>query len=118
MVNMKQYLDKNRRRWWRAEDFVVGDRLIFLDAGKLDEETFDRPYINIPARLQRTNEERILRLGFQNVQRLMQDFNTEDTNDLVKQCAEIITIQTYPGLGTKGYLLRGIHQTNSTQQRF
>jgi hypothetical protein len=108
VVDVRDYLKKAGGNWWRADDLMVGDRLVLIDAGYVDEKTFDRAYLVMTARLARTGEEKNLRLGPKNTKRLTDGFGTHDTSKWVNQVAEVISIETYSGVGQKGFLLRGL----------
>jgi len=117
MVDVRDFLKKARGNWWRADDLVVGDRLILTDAGYVDDKTFDRAYLVMTARLARTGEEKNLRLGSKNTQRLTDSFGTHDTTKWVDQMAEVMSIETYSGLGQRGVLLRGLPAQPRQQER-
>ncbi|MFQ6095863.1 MAG: hypothetical protein ACE5NN_06940 [Candidatus Bathyarchaeia archaeon] len=108
MVDVKEFLKEAGGTWLRAEYVQVGDKLEILGQGKVDDETFDSPYLVIPVRLQRTGEEYNARLGAKNATRLADTFGTSKTEDWVGRHAEVVSIETYKGLGTKGYILRGL----------
>lgn len=106
MVDVKEFLKTAGGNWLSADDVVVGDQLEFLGSGAVDEETFDRAYLVMPVKLLRTGEKYNVRLGPRNVSRIAETLG-KDTENWVGDYAEVISIEQYKGLGTKGFLLRG-----------
>jgi len=107
MVDVKQYLKESGGNWLRADNVQVGDKLRILSAGDIDDKTFDRSYLVMPVVLMRTGENFSLRLGPKNVTRIAESFGETDTGGWVNRLLEVISIETYKGLGQKGVLLRG-----------
>ena len=109
MVDVEEYLKKAGGNWLRADNVVVGDKLEILDEGIIDDQSFDRAYLVLQVRLLRTGEEYSLRLGPKNVKRIVESWGGEkDTKKWVGRQLEVISIETYAGLGQKGILLRGV----------
>lgn len=107
MVDVKQYLKEAGGNWLRADNVQVGDKLKVTGSGGIDDKTFDRSYLVVPVVLMRTGEEFRLRLGPKNVNRIVESFKETDTGKWVNRFLEVISIETYKGLGQKGILLRG-----------
>jgi len=113
MVDTTSWLEKQATGNWIKADLVrPGDRLrvqegAYIDPSKAEGGSFDRSYLIVPIILQRTNEEYKLRLGPKNVDRINQAL-TPNTDKWIGNDLEVISIETYPGLGKKGILLRGV----------
>jgi hypothetical protein len=105
---VKEFLKEAGGNWLRADLLVVGDILEILGSGKIDDETFDSPYLVLPMRLQRTGEEYNVRLGAKNAGRLTDTLGTAKTEEWVGRKVEVVSIEQYKGLGTKGFILRGL----------
>jgi len=112
MVDVDEFLRK-ASNWLRAEHLQVGDVLEILGAGAIDDETFDNPYLVLPVKLLRTGEEYNARLGAKNASRLADTFGTSRTEEWVGRKAEVVSIEYYRGLGTRGYVLRGLPKESS-----
>jgi len=108
MVDVKTLLRKSSSRWLRADDVQIGDKLEILGPGRIDNETFDHPYLIIPIRIVRTNVQKDARLGVRNVTKLARSFGTEETNEWIGRIAEVVSIEEYPKFGKKGIILRGL----------
>jgi len=109
MVDVEEYLKKAGGQWLRADNVVIGDRLEVLDEGVIDDQSFDRAYLVLQVKLLRTGEQYSLRLGPKNVKRIVDSWGGEkDTKKWVGRQLEVISIETYAGLGQKGILLRGV----------
>jgi hypothetical protein len=113
MVDVDEYLKEAGGPFLRAQHVQVGDRLQILDEGIIDDQTFKdragrpRPYLVLRAKLMRTGEEYLVRLGPKNVKRIRDAFGTSDTAKWKGKLLEVIGLEDYPGLGQKGVLLRG-----------
>jgi hypothetical protein len=107
-VNVREFLREAGGNWLRADVVEMGDRLEILGSGKVDNETFDSPYLVLPMRLMRTGEDYNVRLGAKNTQRLADGLGTVDTERWVGRLVEVVSIETYKGLGTKGFILIGL----------
>lgn len=117
MVDVKEYLKSAGGNWLRADNVQVGDKLKITGAGEIDDKTFDRSYLVLPVVLMRTSEEFQLRLGPKNVNRITGSFKETDTNKWVNRLLEVISIETFKGLGTKGILLRGYVASEGAQSQ-
>lgn len=115
MVDVKQYLKSSGGNWLRADHVKVGDKLKVLTPGTIDDKSFDRAYLVLNVTLMRTGEEYQLRMGPKNVNRVAESFKETDTNKWVNKLLEVVSIETYAGLGQKGMNLRGT-ASNTTQQ--
>ncbi len=109
MSVIKKFLETAGGPWIRADNCVVGDRLKITSTPTIDEKTFDRPYLICDVVLQRTGEQFKLRLGPRNVARIAETLGTDEKNWLNAEL-EVISIETYPGLGRKGLLFKGVPQ--------
>lgn len=107
MVDVKDYLQKSGGNWLRADNVQVGDRLQPLDDCVIDDQTFDRSYLVFTVLLQRTGEQFKLRLGPKNTARIAENLGN-DTSKWKNGQLEVISIETYSGLGQRGILLRGL----------
>jgi hypothetical protein len=113
MVDVDEYLKEAGGPFLRAQHVQVGDKLQILDEGIIDDQTFKdragrpRPYLVLRAKLMRTGEEYLVRLGPKNVKRIRDAFGTSDTAKWKGKLLEVIGLEDYPGLGQKGVLLRG-----------
>jgi len=113
MVDVDEYLKEAGGPFLRAQHVQVGDKLQILDEGIIDDQTFKdragrpRPYLVLRAKLMRTEEEYLVRLGPKNVKRIRDAFGTSDTAKWKGKLLEVIGLEDYPGLGQKGVLLRG-----------
>ena len=83
------------------------DATVTIKAVSLDDEAFDKSYIVINGTYDLSGEECNVRLGVQNLQRIAENLGDDETtwpgNRLI-----CMGTQTYPGLGTKGLLWRGV----------
>ena len=108
---IEKFLDRVKGFWLKSEHVKVGDRILILEEPRLDEKTFDRPYLIIKGRLLRTNEEFNIRLGSRNVARITEVLGKDSWKG--KQI-EVISIENFAGLGKKGIMFRGVMQTTLT----
>jgi len=74
---------------------------------KLDDETFDKPYIVITGTYDPTGIECNVRLGIQNVNQIAKDLGEDETTWIGKKI-EMIGTREYKGLGKTGLLWRGV----------
>lgn len=94
--------------WLRPDNVKVGDLIEILDAPVLDDQTFaPRAYLVCNGKLLRTGETFKIRLGPKNVARIAEVFG-KDEKKWVGRKLEVISIETYPGLGKRGILFRGV----------
>jgi len=113
-IDIDEYLSMAGGNWYTARVAEVGDRLLILDEGKIDAETFKgkdgkpRAYLIFKVKLQRTGEEYDLRLGPRNVKRIRDSFGTTRAAEWKGRQLEVISIEEYKGLGQKGCLFRGL----------
>jgi len=103
--SIEEFLARSQAFWLRADHVQVGDRLDILDEPVVDEESFDKPYLVMKVRLQRTGEEFNLRLGVRNVQRIAETLGRESWRG---HQLEVIAVEEYPGLGRRGILFKGV----------
>lgn len=109
MVDVKSFLREAGGSWLRADYVQIGDLLEIMDEGRIDSETFQKPYLIIKVRLQRTGEQYLFRMGYKNVLRVSQVLGT-DTKAWIGNYMEVIAIEQYPGLARKGILVRGLRK--------
>ena len=102
---IEEFLEKAGGNWLRADHVKVGDKLKILTEPVVDDKTFDRPYLVLEALLERTGEQFRVRLGPKNVNRIAETLGKKSWKD---QYLEVISIESYPGLGRKGILFRGV----------
>ena len=112
MVDVEELVSKSKSKWLHAEEAVIGDRLKIIGSGKIDKERFNKPYLVLPVRLLRTNEEKMLRLGPRNIARLVQSWGTTETSEWVGRIVEVVSIEDYPKFNKKGLILRGLPETH------
>jgi hypothetical protein len=122
MVDVDEYLKEAGGPFLRAQHVQVGDKLQVLDEGIIDDQTFKdrsgrpRPYLVFRAKLMRTGEEYLVRLGPKNVKRIRDAFGTGDTAKWKGRLIEVIGLEDYPGLGQKGVMLRGCAAGEAKEQ--
>ncbi|GAH72154.1 unnamed protein product [marine sediment metagenome] len=83
------------------------DATVTIKGVSLDDETFDKSYIVINGIYDLSSEECNVRLGVQNLERIAEDLGDNETT-WTGQKIVCIGTQTYPGLGTRGLLWRGV----------
>ena len=97
--------------WIRASEVAEGDEFEVTGFGEIDDETFDRSYLVLPVRYK--NEERKLRLGVRNAERIKKKLGS-DTAGWVKKCIKVTAVELVPGLtkqrgvSTKRMILDGV----------
>jgi hypothetical protein len=106
MSVVKRFLEKAGGPWIRAESVKPGDTVSIRNVS-LDEESFDRPYLVVDGVLDRTGEQVRVRLGGQNVNRIVQDLGTDEAG-WVGHRLQVVSVEFYPGLGRKGILWKGV----------
>lgn len=99
---------KSSGSFLNADAVEEGDTIEIVSKGHIDRETFDSDYIVIPVK--HKNNECNLRIGPKNAKRIANSFGTTKLSEWVGRKLEVIGIETYKGLGTKGMLLRGYKQ--------
>jgi hypothetical protein len=104
---IERFLKEAGGNWIRADDCVAGDQLKIATAPVIDDETFENPYLVCGVTLMRTGENYKLRMGARNVIRISETLG-KDEKQWVGRMLEVVSIEAYPGLGTKGLLLRGL----------
>ena len=97
--------------WIRTSEVQEGDEFEVTGFGEIDDETFDRSYLVLPVRYK--NEERKLRLGVRNVERIKKKLGS-DTARWVGHKVHVTAVEIVPGLTkqrgieTKRMILDGV----------
>jgi len=113
-VNLDQFLEQARTEggvWIRSAEVAEGDTLEVLGPGEVDDETFDRPYLVLPVRYK--GEERRLRLGVRNVERIKRVLGSNTAGWTGKKI-KVTAVEVVPGLTkqrgveTKRMILDGV----------
>lgn len=110
MIDVGEYR-KGTSEWLRGDDVQVGDRLTILDGGYFDDETFTdksgkgKLYFCTTMRLIRTGEEKKVRLGSENVNRIAEKFGS-DTASWVGKEVVVSEVKLYKGLKQKGIIFK------------
>lgn len=118
MVNIGKYKEGSSE-WLRGDDVQVGDRLVILDGGYFDDETFTdksgkgKLYYCTSMRLIRTGVEKNVRLGPENVKRIAQKFG-DDTATWVNRQVVVDDVKVYKGLGQKGIIFKPVAEKMSS----
>ena len=97
-VNVDAFIEAARKEtseWITTSEVHEGDEFEVLGPGEIDDETFDRPYLCIPARY--NNQERKLRLGVQNVERIRKKHGS-NTADWVGKRIRVTVLELVKGL--------------------
>jgi len=102
-----KFLKEAGGNWIKADDCAANDQLKITTVPVIDDETFENPYLVCGVTLTRTGENYKLRMGGKNVKRISETLG-KDEKEWVGRLLEVVSIETYPGLGTKGLLLRGL----------
>lgn len=115
MVNVGEF-KKGKGGWLKGDDVQVGDKLLVLDGGYFDDETFKdkdgkgKLYYCTNMRLLRTGVEKKVRLGPENVARIAEIFG-DDTATWPNRQVAVEEIKVYKGLGQKGIIFRPVAET-------
>lgn len=115
MVNVEEYKE-GTSEWLRGDDVQVGDRLLILNGGYFDDETFTdksgkgKLYFCTSMRLIRTSEEKKVRLGSENVKRIAEKFG-DDTATWINRQVVVDEVKVYKGLGQKGIIFKPAAET-------
>lgn len=115
MVNVEEYKE-GTSEWLRGDDVQVGDKLLILNGGYFDDETFTdksgkgKLYFCTSMRLIRTGVEKNVRLGSENVKRIAEKFG-DDTAAWLNRQVVVDEIKVYKGLGQKGIIFRPVAET-------
>lgn len=88
-----------------ADNAEEGDIIEIVEKGYIDRKTFERDYIILPVK--HKTEDYKLRLGPKNAKRIADSFGTTKLSEWVGRSLEVIGVESYKGLGTRGLLLRG-----------
>lgn len=105
MSIIEDYLKNAGGNWLKAETVHDGYKVKIQNVW-LDDETFERPYICISG-INAQGEDVQVRLGVKNVQRISDVLGTKQ-EDWVNNYLEVIGTESYPGLGKRGVLWRGV----------
>lgn len=89
--------------WLTADNVEEGDVIRIIGAGELDSKTFDRKYLNVP--VEHDDAEYNLRLGKRNTKRIAKEYGT-DTGNWVGKTIQVVSIEDYPQLDSKGLILK------------
>lgn len=103
---VKKYIEEGGGNFLTVKNTAI-DATVTIKSVSLDDETFDKSYIVINGTYDLSGEECNVRLGVQNLQRIAENLGEDETTWPEKKLVCIGT-QTYPGLGTKGLLWRGV----------
>lgn len=112
MVDVEEY-KKGTSEWLRGDDVQVGDRLTILDGGYFDDETFTdksgkgKLYFCTSMRLARTGEEKKVRLGPENVNRIAEKLGNNTATWVNKQVL-VDEVKLYKGLKQKGIIFKPV----------
>ena len=113
-VNVDAFIEAARKEmgeWITTSEVHEGDEFEILGPGEVDDETFDRPYLCIPVRY--NNQERKLRLGVQNVERIRKKHGS-NTVDWIGKRIRVTVLELVKGLTkqrgveTKRMILDGV----------
>ncbi len=103
---VRRYIEEGGGNFLTVKNCAI-DATVTIKAVSLDDETFDKSYVVINGIYDLSGDECNVRLGVQNLERIAEDLGDDET---IWPGQKIVCIgtQTYPGLGTKGLLWRGI----------
>ena len=113
-VNVDEFIETARKEtgeWITTSEAHEGDEFEILGPGEVDDETFDRPYLCIPVRY--NDQERRLRLGVQNVERIRKKLGG-NTADWIGKRIRVTVLELVKGLTkqrgieTKRMILDGV----------
>lgn len=106
MGMIRKYIEEGGGNFLTVKNCAI-DATVTIKGVSLDDETFDKSYIVINGIYDLSGDECNVRLGVQNLERIAEDLGDDETTWSGKKIVCIGT-QTYPGLGTKGLLWRGV----------
>lgn len=106
MGMIRKYIEEGGGNFLKANNTEV-DATVTIGTVRRDDDTFDKAYVVINGIYDPTGEECNVRLGVQNVARVTEDLSDDETK-WPGQKLLCIGTATYPGLGTKGLLWRGV----------
>lgn len=103
MSILKEYIKKGGGNWAKANNVATGAK-VTIGSVYLDDESFEnQSYIVVNGIYDQTGEEVKVRLGIQNLRRVVETLGDNEAvwpnNKLV-----VLGTQEYPGLGSKGIL--------------
>lgn len=103
---VRKYIEEGGGNFLTVKNCPV-DSTVTIKSLSLDDETFDKSYIVIDGIFDSSGEDCNVRLGVQNLARIAETLG--DDENTWPGCKLIcIGTQTYPGLGTRGLLWRGL----------
>ncbi len=103
---VRRYIEEGGGNFLTVKNCAI-DATVTVKTISLDDETFDKSYIVINGIYDLSGDECNVRLGVQNLERVAEDLG-DDESTWPGQKLVCIGTQTYPGLGTKGLLWRGV----------
>uniref|UniRef100_A0A6M3MDK8 Uncharacterized protein n=1 Tax=viral metagenome TaxID=1070528 RepID=A0A6M3MDK8_9ZZZZ len=103
---VRKYIEEGGGNFLTVKNCAI-DATVTIKAVSLDDETFDKSYIVIAGIYDPSGEDCNVRLGVQNLERITEDLG-DDELTWPGQKIVCMGTQTYPGLGTKGLLWRGV----------
>lgn len=106
MGMIRKYIEEGGGNFLNVKNTNVDDTVTIQSIYR-DDDTFDKAYVVIKGTYDPTGEECNVRLGRQNVERIAEDIGDDETT-WPGQKIICIGHQSYPGLGTKGLLWRGV----------
>jgi len=113
MSIIEDYLKSAGGSWLKADSVSTGYRVLIEDVW-LDDQSFDRPYICVSG-VGPSGEAVKARLGVQNVERVAEVLGTK-REGWIGNYLEVIGTQSYPGVGAKGILWRGVKKAAQAQR--
>ena len=102
---VKDYIEKSGEMYLNPENTKVGDLVEVLTV-VLDSTTFEKPYIMVTGILQRTDEDCNVRLGVQNLKRIVEDLGYNE-KEWIGHNLRVLAFQEYAGLNKKGIIWGG-----------
>ncbi len=106
MGMIRKYIEEGGGNFLKVKNTEV-DATVTIQTVRRDDDTFEKSYIVIKGLYDPTGEECNVRLGVQNVERVAEGLG-DDESAWPGQKLECIGTATYPGLGPKGLLWRGV----------
>ena len=102
MSIVDEYLKKGGGNWAKVTNMTPG-ATITIKSTYLDDTTFEKPYIIVVGIYDPTGEEVQVRLGIQNIKRIVEVLGKDERMWIHKKLS-VLGFQDYPGLGNRGIL--------------
>lgn len=103
---VRKYIEEGGSNFLTTKNCAV-DATVTIKSVSLDDQTFDKAYINLDAIYDLNDEECKVRLGVQNLERIAKVLGDDETTWPGRKIICIGTAK-YTGLGTTGLLWRGV----------